>query len=161
MSEEKRKIFLVFANEEIGKGRKRLGRWLEVTEEELDSGELEGPESPRERIFGRRLKGRSPMSRAWPGAVYQVDATEEGSTIYPGSAVYKGRWPDEEKVLEWTIHHKAITQVADAEAAMKKDGDRDELLARLEPIAREYRRLPGRHADALLAAVVSRIVRGA
>lgn len=151
-------ILLVFLYEQLNLQGKRIGIWRQVSQSDLDDGTSS---CVHERIYNRRLKGAPAMSRARPGQVFKVptDGDAANAGLFGGLASYAGLWRNLDARLEWAAKHKANTAAADAEAFQKRDGS-NELLEALEPIARAYRQARGRQRDALLAAVVSRIVRG-
>jgi len=143
---------------------KRL-RFAQVTASEFESGEspdlmmLDGMLGERvwkqDRIHsyargrGKKWNGSYPQC----GVVYEIEAvlTEETGSIWPGTKLHRGLWPDSYARQQWGAMDDARKREFDG----IKESDKDDWREALEPVRDAYRSMRGPQRVQLIARVVA------
>lgn len=140
---------------------KRL-RFAQVTANEFEAGEilttdtLSGhAEFPADRLHsyargrGKKWNGSYPQC----GIVYEIEAvlTEETGSIWPGTKLHKGMWPDSDDRHRWC----AMDDARRRELESVKESTKDDWREGLEPIRDAYRNMRGPQRVQMIARVVA------
>ena len=149
-NEPRAPILLVYTGTEAGTDGKPFSVYLRVTPEQLEAGIL----SHERALFDAKSKGQRTFMMGSIGTVYEVEATPDGEKIYPGTAKYKTRWPDQAQIIQWHVASDARKAEAEAIAAREKASKFNEVREALNPIREAYQALPAMRRVHFLAQVV-------
>jgi hypothetical protein len=130
------------------KGRKGIS-FLQVTQEEYESGKLSGDHRP----WAFLAKGLSHMNVT--AGVFEVESS--GDSIFTHTANYIGMWKDKDFTTEIYAERKTRQIVYDANKRYEKDKNINHLKEALTPVRHAYHSLPNVHKHVFLAMVVSYI----
>lgn len=156
------KILLVFVRETHvkGTGKKKWEKakeFLLVTREEFEN---KTPikikeEDERSRTFSGNL-----IKYSRPGMIYELEArASDGRSIFVNTAKFIGLWPVQDDRLRWEAVAEAEKNHADAQK-YEADSAKHSLLAEvLDPLRKQYHRLPYMHQKGFLAAVLYHITK--
>jgi hypothetical protein len=152
-------ILLVWRGYYLSASDKLIPVWVNVTQEEFESGQLP-PDDPDHASF-RIYEGKNAkkyMMRT-PGSVYRVPQEPGTTKIYAMDARYVGMWPDEGQRLEWQATDRSARTTVEVWKKRDKEGAKDNFAA-LKPLKDRYKRLPSQdQRAALLAQVIAFITR--
>lgn len=150
------KILLVFVGRANGaKPKDRYARYLRVTREEYERGEIPTQSgSDVERLYAANKNQKKYMMGS-VGAVYEVETpTDNPTSILSGTARQIGRWPDRAMVTLWAAKDAAAMAQLDAIEARGEESRYNEIKSQLEPIRKAYQSLPYPHRPFFLAQMV-------
>jgi hypothetical protein len=133
--------------------------WLHVTAEEFAAGTMPADLRSRSRNYSGK-ESRKHMTGS-PGTTYEVPEVVGGehSSIYPGSATFKGLWPDQEMRTQWQVEHRTATTTVDLRKRGKHESSEDNFGV-LAPFRAKYHKLISQdQRAALLAQMIAYVTR--
>jgi len=138
MTDDKKQVFLLFKGTFPDKAGKKLQAFIDVGPNWEEGWKGSGP------IDDANVRAFSLKSfHARPGAVYQFDAPADKveSTIFTGTQVWQGFWPDEKLITLWQGQEEARKAEGDRKRAESRFTKERRYLRALEPLRRLYRNL--------------------
>lgn len=144
--------FLMFVGVRADASAKLFAAYIELSQADIDARTL--PDAPQA-WYDAKSKGQKSNMMGSEGMIYSVeyDAASPG-TIYPGSAQFRGRWPDRAQVVKWTAENDAAEAVREAKKARTEDTRFNAVRDDLKNIRAAYQALPYPHRPFFLAQVV-------
>lgn len=95
-----------------------------------------------------------------PGTIFTFDQSEDGNSIFPGSARDMDRWQNVEDVARWEVEHKAAEHKAKTVSLAKKAARESDFKELVKPLRKIYGKLSFGEQSTFLVMVINEIRKG-